>query len=195
MTVHEAWKDLIPRLERDLLARDRSLDEANLDEAAWASAERLLRIYARALRGSASILSVEDVNDVVQDVIVKLQSRQTMRRLRVAGSPAGYVAVMVRNAMTDLVRRRAREIALVHPIDETTPARTSDQTETQESEAMLRMKAVLRLLKPEDRYLLRLRFWKNMTINEISETLGISYSAAAVRLFRIMSELRNALGV
>jgi RNA polymerase sigma factor (sigma-70 family) len=56
------------------------------------------------------------------------------------------------------------------------------------------MTAALRSLRPEDRYLLRMRFWKNMSVDEISDVIGVSYSATAVRLFRIFSRLREAMG-
>jgi RNA polymerase sigma factor (sigma-70 family) len=193
MNIDTDWKDLVPRLEADLLARDQASVENNRDEEAWRSAERLLRVYGQIFLRTGSILRPEDVEDIVQDIVLKLQSRQIMRRLRVAGSPAGYVAVMMKNAAIDLVRRRQRELALVQPIEEETRSAIADESDARDLDQASRLKESLRLLRPEDRDLLRMRFWKNMSIAEMSETLGISYSATAVRLFRTLKRVRESM--
>jgi DNA-directed RNA polymerase specialized sigma24 family protein len=36
-----------------------------------------------------------------------------------------------------------------------------------------------------------MRFWRNMEIGQIAKTLELSYSATAVRLFRILRRLRE----
>jgi RNA polymerase sigma factor (sigma-70 family) len=194
VNIQDEWKELVPRLEADLLARGHSAYERSFDDAAWSSAERLLRLYGRALRGTDSIVSFEDVDDIVQDVLLKLQSRQTMHRLRAAGSPAGYVAVMMRNAIIDFVRHRKREVPLAEPVEAETTKNAIEVSGQRDSQEMIRMKESLRLLRSEDRHLLRMRFWKNMSVEQISEALGISYSATAVRLFRIMKRLRDVIG-
>ena len=38
-----------------------------------------------------------------------------------------------------------------------------------------------------------LRFWNNMSIAQIAENLNLSYSATAVRLFRVLRALREAM--
>jgi hypothetical protein len=47
MNIDADCKDLVPRLEADLLPRDQASAEDNLDEEAWHSAERLLRLYGQ----------------------------------------------------------------------------------------------------------------------------------------------------
>jgi RNA polymerase sigma factor (sigma-70 family) len=191
MTLDSAWKELLPRLERDLSANRSTRSQA--DDDAWGVAERLLRIAARLLRGTLRV-TPEDTDDVVQETMLKLQSPRTMQRLRAAGSPAGYVMVIMRNAFVDLARGRLREVQTVAPFEETIAAELSEDVETQKAEDIGRMKAALRSLRPEDRYLLRMRFWKNMSVAEISDLIGVSYSAAAVRLFRTLRRLREAMG-
>ena len=39
-----------------------------------------------------------------------------------------------------------------------------------------------------------MRFWHNWSIGQIAQRSGITYSAAAVRLFRILRKLREKLG-
>jgi RNA polymerase sigma factor (sigma-70 family) len=125
--------------------------------------------------------------------MLKLQSRRTMERLEAAGSPAGYVIVMMRNAFTDLARRRLREVQAEEPLEEMIASDLSHQPEAQNDEQIERLKRALASLRPEERYMLRMRYWKNLSIGEISGVIGISYSAAAVRLFRIVSLLREAM--
>jgi RNA polymerase sigma factor (sigma-70 family) len=191
MTLDAAWKELLPRLEKDL-SENQSIRFQGDDEA-WSIAERLLRTGARLLHTTLRV-TPEDTDDVVQETMLKLQSPRTMQRVRAAGSPAGYVMVMMRNAFADLARRRLREVQAEAPFEETIAAELSEEVEAQKAEDIERMKAALRSLRPEDRYLLRMRFWKNMRIDEISDLMGVSYSATAVRLFRILSRLREAMG-
>ena len=190
MTLDAAWKELLPRLEKDLLANQSTRFQT--DDEAWTSAERLLRTGARLLYATLRV-TPEDTDDVVQETMLKLQSPRTMQRLRAAGSPAGYVMVMMKNAFTDLARRRLREIQVEAPFEETIAAELSEDVEALKDQEIERMKVALRSLRPEDRYLLRMRFWKNMSVGEISDLIGVSYSATAVRLFRIFSRLREAM--
>ncbi len=191
MTLDAAWKKLLPRLEKDLLANQSTRFQT--DDEAWTAAERLLRTGARLLHATLRV-TPEDTDDVVQETMLKLQSPRTMQRLRAAGSPAGYVMIMMRNAFTDLARRHLREIQVEAPFEETIAADLSEEMESLKDQEIERMKVALRSLRPEDRYLLRMRFWKNMSVGQASDLIGASYSATAVRLFRIFSRLRDAMG-
>jgi RNA polymerase sigma factor (sigma-70 family) len=190
MTLDAGWKRLLPRLETDLSANQSPRFQT--DNAAWSEAERLLRTAARLLHATLRV-TPEDTDDVVQETMLKLQSPRTMQRLRAAGSPAGYVMVMMRNAFTDLARRRLHEVQAEAPLEETIAAELSQETEARKAAEIERLKVALRSLRSEDRYLLRLRFWKNMSVAQISNVIGVSYSATAVRLFRVLSRLRGAM--
>jgi RNA polymerase sigma factor (sigma-70 family) len=52
-------------------------------------------------------------------------------------------------------------------------------------------KQILERLPPEDQHLLRLRFFEDASALEIGRRLGISEAAARVRLFRVLTRLRN----
>lgn len=192
MTSQPNWEALVPRLEADLQAREPPQLTSLLDDEAWETAAQLLRSRARVLMFSHSGLRQEDVEDIVQNVLVKLQSIVTMRRLRAAGSAEGYIVVMLRNAANDLVRRRQREKALLSTLgDELAiePASEPDYV-LQTEEASVLTKA-LESLTEADRALLKMRFWRNMSIADIATENGMSYSATAVRLFRILHRLRD----
>ena len=46
-------------------------------------------------------------------------------------------------------------------------------------------------LSDGDQELLQMKFWEGLTIQEIAERLGIKYSATAVRLFRLVDNLKK----
>lgn len=187
------WADLVERLELDLISRQVS-GSGGRDEDAWEMAKRLLRLQGRMLLVMYPAMHREDMDDVVQEMLLKLQSLETMRRLRLAGSPAGYVAVMMRNVVTDRLRKRFREQDRMEEFLENValqPRVFAEELPTDEKTARLRK--ALKNLNPADRELLQMRFWRNMEIGRIAKTMGLSYSAAAVRLFRILHRLREEM--
>jgi RNA polymerase sigma factor (sigma-70 family) len=190
MTLDAAWRELLPRLEADLSANQPTRSQA--DNESWRVAEHLLRTAAQLLHATLRV-TPEDTDDVVQETMLKLQSPRTLQRLRAAGSPAGYVMVTMRNAFIDLARRNLREVQTEALFEEKIAAELPEKVEAQKAKDVEHLKAALRSLRSEDRYLLRMRFWKNMSVDEISDIIGVSYSATAVRLFRVLSRLRKAM--
>jgi RNA polymerase sigma factor (sigma-70 family) len=187
-----SWEELVLRLEADLRLKEQLQEAAIPDDDAWEIAARLLRGRARILLSTHSGLQREDAEDIAQNVLVKLQSLHTMRRLRAAGSAQGYIVVMLRNAATDLVRSRLREHSIIGELGEELseeaavelPGGTLAEVQT------LALAAALRSLSDEEKMLLKMRFEFGMSIREIAVQTRISYSAAAVRLFRILKRLR-----
>ena len=116
-----------------------------------------------------------------------------MKRLKLSGSPAGYVVVMMRNAATDLIRRqqRGREVE-IDLVDELHLTDTAD-VQVVSSDRSERLQKALLLLHPGERALLQMRFWRGLSIAQIAGELGLSYSATAVRLFRILHRLRSSM--
>lgn len=181
------WPELIPRLEIDL--RSRRLGTGETDDAAWYAAERLLREHARMLLRRDIMRRRQDIEEVVQNVLVKLQSPETLRRLSIAKSPTGYVAVMMRNALLDILRRNRRESERFVPADDVTlPDNRPAQPVLSKTGSLWR---ILDELNPDDRLILTMRFWQEMSLQKIADELHISYSAAAVRSFRALRRMRD----
>ena len=141
------------------------------DDEPWTSAQRSSRTGARLLHATLRV-TPEDTDDVVQETMLNVESPRTMQRLRAAGSPAGYVMVMMKNVFTDLARRRLREIQVEAPFEETIAAELSEDVEALKDQEIERMKVALRSLRPEDRYLLRMRFWKKHERGDTSDLIG-----------------------
>lgn len=164
-----------------------------MDDAAWLEVSSLIHRYSRALSRRAQ-LDTDTADEIAQETLIKLQNLNTIRRLRAAGSPEGYVLVMVRNLVLDTVRRRHRTVLAEVPLSEELISAYEPAEEQRDPERMARLRTALASLRPEERELLRMRFWRELSISEIAERIGLNYSAVAVRLFRILKNLREMLG-
>jgi RNA polymerase sigma factor (sigma-70 family) len=148
-----------------------------------------------ALRGAVGQLAVAvlagypnapvELDDLIQDVMVKLQDPRRLAMARATRNPENYLAVLMRNHIRDALRRFAIELraqdAFVSTIMvEPTPG---------EERRMLSAE-ILDQLGPEDRKLLILRYWCGLTVPEIAERLGTSRSTISVRLHRVIARLR-----
>ncbi len=183
-----SWPALVEHLAADLAAARRGSERR--DEELWAETRSRVAAYARRMVASLPGAPSLEVDDVVQRVMVKLLDGGTIARLRHAPVPVAYVAVMIRNTAADLLRRRTAEreslarfgyeIATVGA-EEDSAVRTAD------------LRAALAELDETDRALLRLRFWRGLAIGEIAALYDLSYSAVAVRLFRLLRRLRSRL--
>jgi RNA polymerase sigma factor (sigma-70 family) len=187
-----AWDSLLIRLERDLQARNRG-DLTSTDDAAWVEVSGLIRRYSEVFSRRGQLDS-DAADEIAQETLIKLQNVDTIRRLRAAGSPTGYILVMVRNLVIDTVRRRRRTMPVEIPLSEELISEYEPAVGQGDAERTARLRAALASLRPEERELLRLRFWRDLSISEIAERTGLNYSAAAVRLFRILKSLREKLG-
>lgn len=164
MTSSPNWTELLARLEADLQARKG--DATAADEDAWQTLAQVLSHQAGVLRASYSDLQTQDIEDLVHDVLLKLQSTDAMRRLRAARSVEGYLFVTLRNAATDLLRRKSK---------------------------VLIGGDILESLDDEDRQLFEKRFSQNMSIADIATDTNTSYSFVAAKLFKMLSRLRLQL--
>ncbi len=187
------WERLIRRLEADLHARQLPGSLEPHDEEAWILAAGLINRRAKTLLRAKFDLNPEEMDEVIQDVLLKLQSLDTMQRVRAAGSPEGYLVVMILNTAKDRLRRRSVERDLLTELGDEHIANEEEKPSGRLSEAAQHLRQVLKSLSDDDRELLHLRFWRNLEIREIAEVLQISYSAAAVRLFRVVKRISTLM--
>lgn len=185
MSAAVAWSDLIERLDADLR---RAAQGGTRDEAAWEDTESRARHLSQVV-GRHLGLTRDDVDDVSQEVMLRLQSAVTIRRLRLAAAPEGYLFVLAKNLAVDRARRNARERQGTHALEaahqsEPEPGATEQVTPRWLQDA-------LRMLRPEEQELLRLRFVDDWTIAEIARKIREPYSRVAVRLFRLLRRLRQ----
>jgi len=134
--------------------------------------------------------SLADAEDVVQEAFVRFWRHQR----KLGGEPQALLFTSVRRAATDLARRNARRSAreeraeggreLLEPVFEI-PQEGDDRRSDIET--------ALRGLPPEQREVLVLKIWGELTFEQIATQLRIPPNTAASRYRYALAALREAL--
>jgi RNA polymerase sigma-70 factor (ECF subfamily) len=153
----------------------------NGDRAAFG---RLYDLYGRMVHGILlARVPRDDVDDLVQEAFLKaLRQLTNLRDPRAFGA---WIAMIARNAATDLARRRPETTEL----PENVPA-----PESREDEAR-RVLRLIRTLPEAYREPLVLRLVEGMSGPEIATRTGLTPGSVRVNLHRGMSLLRERMGI
>jgi RNA polymerase sigma-70 factor (ECF subfamily) len=165
--------------------------EKEWDAARWTYiAMKLREMSGLALRGFH--LSADDVEDLVQEILLRFMDSSAARRMAgEAHSPGPYIARVLRNAALDLLRKRERQQRFAFAPE---AAVVPDEVERlHEQIDAHRVVAVIRELSPEDQELIRLRFLEERTLYEIAERHGIAVSTVFSRLRQLLASIREKL--
>lgn len=132
---------------------------------------RLYEIHGRALfaYACAFVRDPSDAEDVVQQVFLRL-----LRGVAPGPLSPGYLFRAVRNGALNDIRRRSREVDLDGEVQWLESS--SDSTET-----ALALQSALRILPEEQREVVVLRIWGQLTFDEIARVMDISPNTAASR--------------
>jgi DNA-directed RNA polymerase specialized sigma24 family protein len=178
------WRTLVAGLRiapsgQRPLSRDEEAAWEDLRQRVW----RLAQISIRWYQG----LTLDDVDDIGLDLMAKLLEPAVLQSLKASASPAGYIVRALKNRAASLSAAR-RTRADLSPELAYEARDWRDETEIGEPLARL-----LRDLPPDDLAMIRDRFWGDLSIGEMALQRGITYSAMAVRLFRLIVRLRREL--
>lgn len=183
------WPDLLGRLLRDLESR---IDAPGVSgDELWRELRARVRECAERVLAERHSLHLEDIDDIVQAVLLKLQLPRTLARLQAAQSPLGYLVVMIRNAANDLARRSWVELESSTFLEQAISGLEEIHGPLEKQQARGWLAREIQLLKPAERALLYMRFWQGLRIVQIAEKLGVPYSRVAVRLFRLLRKLEG----
>ena len=116
-----------------------------------------------------------------------------------------YIRTVVQHAALDMARRGSRwahrnfvadPAAFAQLIDpeSTDGGLTEREQERESARRSERLRAALEQLSEVDRAIVTGRFWEGRRTTEIAESLGLTYSAVAVRLHRALRKLRPLIG-
>lgn len=143
------------------------------------------RLFRTALLVSGSR---SDAEEAVQEVLLRAFERWD--RVEAAKSPEAYVRRMVLNEITSRWRRtRGREVL------DANPGRVEDTTvEGVEPDAALAVWRACLALPVRQRSAVVLRFYEDLSYEEIAQTLGCSQTAARIRVSRGVARMRDLLG-
>ncbi len=176
------WRTLVASL-RIAPAGQRPLNRD--EEAAWEDLRqrvwRLAQISIRWYQG----LTLDDVDDIGLELMAKLLEPAVLQSLKESASPAGYIVRALKNRAASLSASRRTRADLSPEL-----AYEPRDWRTEIGEPLARL---LRDLPPDDLAMIRDRFWGDLGIGEMARQRGITYSAMAVRLFRLTARLRRQL--
>lgn len=159
--------------------------------AAASDLERLYDEHAQAL--FAFLLNFtrneHDTRDLLQDLFIKI-ARQP-RMLRGVREQRSFLIRLAHNAAIDLIRRRgAREKYQEQMLAEPVFAPTDNPDEAAFRESLSRALGELPL---EQRAVVHLKLWENLTFEQIAEALDLSPNTAASRYRYGLDKLRSLL--
>jgi RNA polymerase sigma factor (sigma-70 family) len=170
----DEWPTLLERLDFP------DPDGRPSEEDIWMEIRRRLRILAAINRLARFGLTYEDTEDVVQNVLMSLHQQPTRRdAIRAAKTPHAFVMRVLRNAAIDFVRKNKIERQL-----------STDSVEIALPTASIAWNDLVEELGDDERKILEMRYREEKSLGEIAQALGISYSAAASRIFRLLARLR-----
>jgi RNA polymerase sigma factor (sigma-70 family) len=131
--------------------------------------------------------SRDDAADLVQDALVKTFGR--LRNGFSVDSAEAYVRRAILNTWVDRGRRttRWRKIAHLNAVPELEDAATAD------TEARLDLHEELRKLTPRERACLVLRYYEDLKVDDIADTLGLSSGAVKRYLSDGLSKMALSL--
>lgn len=134
--------------------------------------------------------SVADAEDVVQDAFVRFWRHQR----ELPGEPMALLITSVRRAACDLARRETRRAAREEWADGGIEDRAPIfQTSLEADDRREAVEAAMRRLPEEQREVLVLKVWAELTFEQIAGELEISPNTAASRYRYALAALRKEL--
>lgn len=135
--------------------------------------------------------SETDTRDVLQELFLKLAARP--EQLAVVREPRAWLLRLAHNLAIDVLRRRAgHDHAIERAAAEPAPlfAKTADPDESSFRDALA---TALAGLPAEQRAVVHLKLWEDLTFAEIAEALGIPPNTAASRYRYAIDKLQTLL--
>lgn len=137
-------------------------------------------------------LSVHEANDAVAEVL--LVAWRKIDELPAGDDQLPWLYGVARNVVRNLDRSSRRRVRLGAKLDATAPLSASgpEQQVVRRAEEQLILEAMSGL-RPDDRELLRLRTWEELSRSELAVVFAVSAEAVDMRLKRAMKRMAKAL--
>jgi RNA polymerase sigma-70 factor (ECF subfamily) len=188
--IAKAPRDRKPTAE--LAARAKGGDRLAFTRLADSYHERIFRMVCFRTR------SRSDAEDISQEVF--LQAFRSIHRLKDPDRFEGWLYRIAMNRITDFYRKRKFR-SLFSPLldadgeggwDEAAPEDRGTEAQVLKSEFWKQVRTLLEQLPRMEKEVFMLRFFDDLGIREISETLGKSESTVKTHLYRGLEKFKNA---
>jgi RNA polymerase sigma factor (sigma-70 family) len=167
--------------DRELASLLPRLNRSPADEEAWFRLYQLLRplvfsiVYSR-LRGVGTL-----AEDATQEVFIRLARARPFDRINGSKELRAYVWTVAENVAKTYLKQ-------LTPL-ESEPSPGHEPSVPPAGDAQLALDEIMRGLGPQDQKLLRMAA-QGHSLQEISQAMGLGYSAVGVRLHRLRQALR-----
>ena len=170
-------------VESDIRARLIANDASALDRI-WTEHASDLLGYLTALHRSR-----HDAEDTLQDVFVAIAAKRS--HVAAARKLKPYLFRLARNIALNRMKRERRRPEKNRAASDWLASETCADDESETPEKLGRLTAALNGLPDEQRTVLALKFFRDKTLREIGEMLGIPANTAASRMRYGMEKLRE----
>ena len=145
-------------------------------------------MYAQALRVLKSAPSAEDA---VSEALLALMKKISLLRTLDGNKLRSYCVITVKHTAISMLRRNRRET----PEDFQAEAPAPDRTEGRvlEQAGVERVKDAIRCLPPQEMRIMLMRYFREMTEEEIGRELGLQPVSVRVHLSRARKKLKQLL--
>jgi RNA polymerase sigma-70 factor, ECF subfamily len=135
--------------------------------------------------------SEEDARDLLQEIFIRLARQPGL--LRGARDPRAFLIRLAHNGAIDLMRRRGTRQKYHEQLAEETPTIFATGQNPDEAAFRESLSRALADLPLEQRAVVHLKLWENLTFDQIAEALDLSPNTAASRYRYGLDKLRERL--
>jgi len=132
-----------------------------------------------------------DTRDLLQEIFTRLAREPKL--LRGARDQRAFLIRLAHNSAIDLMRRRGTRQKYHDQLAEQTPAVFAPTDNPDEAAFRESLSRALADLPPDQRAVVHLKLWENLTFEQIAETLDIPPNTAASRYRYGLDKLRERL--
>lgn len=170
-----------------LLNRMKERDTAALEELYRLYSKKIARFVAHLLRDP------QEANDITQDVFLRIWRYAAAFDPQRAAHPAGWLYQVARNQVMSELANRSRA---VHQGDEALDEHPCEPDESLAAKWVVNSEAFARALQglsSHQRQVVHLRFYGDLSLREIADTLHVPLGTVKTWLHRSLLQIRNAL--
>lgn len=142
-----------------------------------------------------TLLNQNDIDDAVQETFLKAMKTYDRFTFKSEGELKSWLLTICRNVIVDGFRSHKHALSLeMHDIDVPDDNNSEEWLEEQiQSQEVEKIKNTLKILKPIEQELIRLRIFEDMEFKEIAVALDTNQGTVKMRYYRAIEKLKEEL--